>query len=344
MNNKLVFLCVILLIISILMNISFNILNKMGQVDSIKNKNINYNEKIDKELIDFKANQTILVRMSKDNNEVVAMDFNDYLRGVLASEMPASYDIEALKAQAVVARTYTYKKIEDNAELNEAHICDDFNHCQAFHTKDEIMKIWEGRGFSKELREEYWSKINEAVYTTQDLVITYDNNLIKAFFHASSPVKTESVDQIWGKISYPYLKSVENVESDEYVNRYSSVSINFNDIEKYIRENINSNYILDYTGDNINIIDYTTSLRVNEVNFAGVAISAEKLRVAFGLKSTNFDLRVENGMVIFNVIGYGHGVGLSQVGSDYLASNNIGFEDIIKYYYTGVDIVKISSF
>lgn len=337
----LVFLCVILTTISLITYIVFYISNK--EVTYIYEKD-NTEEKEIKQIIEYKANQTIMVKMTKDYGQIVAMDINDYLRGVLASEMPASYDIEALKAQAIVARTYTYKKMEDGAESGEADVCDDYNHCQAFYTKEKIMEIWTNKGYDEELRNEYWDKINTAVVETQNMVITYEGEYIKAFFHASSPIATENVDQIWGNIYYPYLVSVANVESEEYANRESCVVISFTQIEEYITENINEDFCMDYTGDNIYIYDYTTSGRVNNVDFCGVIISSEVLRVAFGLKSTQFEINIVNeDSVEFNVTGYGHGVGLSQVGSDYLAKEGMEYEEIIKYYYTGVEVIKLDS-
>ena len=339
LSKMLVFLCVILLGLSCVTYIIYYLLqsNIVVKTDTVKEK-LESKEKLS---IDFKAGQTIRVKMTKQNNEVIAMDINDYLRGVLASEMPAYYNLEALKAQAIVARTYTYRKMNEHAEGKEADICDNFNHCQAFYTKEQLMNIWTRRGDDEKTRDEYWENINKAVVQTQNKVITYNGEFIKAFFHASSPIKTENVDQIWGKSYYPYLISVDNVESNEYKNRTSEVIVTFKDMEKYIKDNIKKDFNLKYDN-NINIYSNTSSGRVKEINVCGIKISAEKLRIAFGLKSTQFCMNiVDNTSIKFEVTGYGHGIGLSQVGSDYLANKGMKAEDIIKYYYKGVEVLKL---
>ena len=138
-------ICIIILTI-ILFLINSYILKKSKQekIEEEENKKIN-----EKNTIEYKADQTIRVRYSK-TNEIVAMDINDYLRGVVPSEMPPSYNIEALKAQAIVARTYTYRKMISHGEGEDADICDNHTHCQAFYDKDTLFSIWKKRGFSDE--------------------------------------------------------------------------------------------------------------------------------------------------------------------------------------------------
>lgn len=338
MKKWLVFLCVSLLGLSFIL-ISINAILKGNNEEKL----IKQEEKEEKQIIEYKANQTIRVRLSK-TNEVVAMDINDYLRGVVPSEMPPSYNIEALKAQAIVARTYTYRKMSENAEGADADICDNFNHCQAYYNKEQLFNIWTNRGFDDETKMEYWDRVNEAVVSTQNQVVLYDGEYIKAFFHASSPVKTENVDQIWGGIEIPYLKSVENYEYENYANRNSEVFVTFSNLENTICEKVDSNFKLGQSRnltEQIKISNYTSSGRVKDIKVCNLTISAEKLRTLFGLKSTNFELYVEGEGVIFKVIGYGHGVGMSQVGANYLADTGKGYIDIIKHYYTGVDVITL---
>lgn len=298
-----------------------------------------HNDFNEKSVIEYKANQTIRVRMTK-TGEIVAMDINDYLRGVVPSEMPPSYNIEALKAQALVARTYTYMKMMEKGEGDDADICDNFAHCQAFYEKEKLFQIWRNRGFSEALIREYWEKINEAVVSTQNQVIMHDGQLIKAFFHASSPYKTENVDQIWGHTSYPYLVSVDNKEKEDYENRTSKVEIDFSEIISKIHDEINADISVDDCK-SICVNEYTTSGRVKNIKVKDFVISAEKLRVIFGLKSTDFYIETTENSVIFNVTGYGHGVGMSQVGAETYANEGYNYIDIIKHYYTGVEIKKL---
>lgn len=294
----------------------------------------------EKNIIEYKANQTIRVKICK-TGEVVAMDINDYLRGVVPAEMPPYYSIEAIKAQAVVARTYTYKRIEAHAEGEGIDICDNYAHCQAFYNKDQIIEIWKRKGYDEETIDKYWSNVNEAVVSTQDQVIVYDNKLIKAFFHASSPERTENVDQIWGGEKLPYLVSVENEETEDYPNRTSRVEISFDDFLNKLKEN---NLVTNLNSDvckDVKICDYTTSGRVKNIQVGEYKISAEKLRTLFSLRSTSFALEIKENSIVFNVIGNGHGVGLSQVGADHYAKNGISYIDIIKHYYTGVEVIKL---
>lgn len=331
MKKWLVFLCASLLCLSIIL-LCINALLQS-----------NKEEKEEKQIIEYKANQTIRVRITK-TGEVVAMDINDYLRGVVPSEMPPSYNIEALKAQAIVARTYTYRKMSENAEGADADICDSFNHCQAYYNKEQLFNIWTNRGFDDATKITYWDRVNEAVVSTQNQVILYDGEYIKAFFHASSPVKTENVDQIWGGIEIPYLKSVDNIEYENYANRNSEVFVTFSNLEKTICEKVDSNFKLGQSrslNEQIKINNSTTSGRVKDIKVCNLTISAEKLRTLFGLKSTNFELNVNDEGVIFKVTGYGHGVGMSQVGANYLADTGKDCTDIIKHYYTGVDVITL---
>lgn len=321
---------VILILCVILFCINKYITNK--NVDK-KNK---YKEFEEKNIIEYKANQTIRVKMHK-TGEVIAMDINDYLRGVVPSEMPPSYNIEALKAQAIVARTYTYRKMIVNAEGEDVDICDDHNHCQAFYNKETLFSIWKNRGFSDELIKEYWSKVNEAVVSTQNQVITYNGEYIKAFFHASSPRSTEDISQIWGGESLPYLVSVENKENEEYENRTSEVCVKFEDYISKIKEKYNTQITYEDIKNTI-IFDYTISGRVKNIKTGNVLISAENLRVMFGLKSTDFLMELNDDSINFKVTGYGHGVGMSQVGANTYANEGYSYIDIIKHYYTGVDI------
>ena len=339
MKRWLVFLCALLFSLSIILSV----INAFIKGREEKLALVKQQEKDEKQTIEYKANQTIRVKMCK-TNEVIAMDINDYLRGVVASEMPAAYNIEALKAQAIVARTYTYRKMLENVEGPEIDMCDDFNHCQAFYNKEKLFSIWTNRGFDDATKIDYWDRVNEAVVSTQNQVITYKGEYIKAFFHASSPIKTENIDQIWGGIKIPYLVSVDNVEYEDYSNRNSEVTISFSNLEKQICEKVDSTFVLskiDNLKEKIKINSYTTSGRVKDISVGSLVISAEKLRIIFGLKSTQFELNVTDNDIVFKVTGYGHGVGMSQVGANYLADNGNSYLDIIKHYYTGVEVITI---
>lgn len=331
----LLFFLVILTMSLLVINILKDKSNKNTEFE-IKNKELQ-----EKNIIEYKANETIRVKMSS-TNEVVAMDVNDYLRGVVPSEMSPTYNEEALKAQALVARTYLYKKIIEKSEGDDAEICDNFAHCQAYTPKEKLIEIWRNKGYSDIEINTFWDKVNTAVVSTQGKIVTYNGECINAYFHASSPQKTENLDQIWGCTkSLPYLVSVENEEDETYPNRTSTVTLSLDELNSIICQrgytHIDGNDL-----ESSYIFDYTTSGRVKNILIGQNIISAELLRTIFGLKSTNFTMNCTKESITFNVIGYGHGVGMSQVGANTLAGKGKNYEEIIKYYYKGVEITTLN--
>lgn len=332
------FLIIFLLLIIILSIISIKIKNKKVDAERQAKKEIQEDQDID-----LKANKTIRVKMSS-TNEIVAMDINDYLRGVVPAEMPPQYSEEALKAQAIVAMTYTYRKIQDGGINQDSDVSDDPKTCQAFYTKDKLFSIWKNKGYSEDTINEYWDKVTKAVSDTQNLVITYNGEYIKAYFHASSPGKTENVDQIWSGQNIPYLVSVESIEDNTYQWNTSSVCISYEDFKNKVVNNIDSRFSLENRSseDIIKIDSYTTSGRIKNVKIGDDIVSAEKMRTIFGLRSTNFTITLEQDDIKFDVIGNGHGIGMSQVGANYYANNGMNCIDIIKHYYTDVNVIKLN--
>ena len=164
-------------------------------------------------------------------------------------------------------------------------------------------------------------------------VITYEGNLIAAFFHANSGGRTENAKYVWGGEDVPYLQSVDGNEIDIYEDTKSFTKAEFAELIKdFVKDYDKNNYSID-------ILDYTESGRVNNLKIGDVVIKATDLRKALGLRSTNFKVRKdENDNVQFNTIGYGHGVGMSQEGANQMASEGATYEEIIKHYYTGVEV------
>ncbi len=139
------------------------------------------------------------------DGSVEELNMNEYLYGVVSAEMPANYEIEALKAQAIVARTYTIYKIKNGSKHENADICDNSNCCQAWISKENRQARWE-----EQFRDEYWEKIVKAVNDTNQRYITYNGEPINAFFHSNSGGKTELASNVWGG-TLPYLQIVETV-------------------------------------------------------------------------------------------------------------------------------------
>ena len=246
--------------------------------------------------------------------------------------MPASFEIEALKAQAIVARTYTIYQIKNGRKHEDANICSSANCCQAWISKEQRFARWED-----ELENEYWSKIVKSVNDTKGKIILYNNEPINALFHSNSGGKTELAINVWGG-NFPYFQSVETSGEDTYTSYNSEIKISKDELIKLMLEKY-SEFKIDFKDDEcIKIIEYTEGNRVQKIKIGNIEVSGVVARQIFGLKSAKFDVEIKDNEVNFKVVGYGHGVGLSQCGSDVLAKNGMSASQIIKYYYKDVVI------
>ena len=284
-------------------------------------------------------NRTIRL-LHATTGEIEEVNLDEYLYGVVSAEMPANYETEALKAQAVVARTYTIYQMRHNSNKHEnADICDNYACCQAWISKEDRISKWNG-----EEAESNWNKIEEAVNSTTGKIVTYNGEPINAFFHSNSGGVTESSVNIWGGIDYPYLKSVETAGEDGYKQYTSQVEISKQDLVNRLKEKYQDCEI-DYSQENcIQILEYTSSGRVKTIKFGNKEIAGTEARSILGLKSTNFTFSINGDIVTFSVTGYGHGVGMSQTGADSMAKSGANYEEIIKHFYTNVEITEIKSF
>lgn len=277
--------------------------------------------------------------LHSSTNEIEELSIDEYLYGVVSSEMPASYELEALKAQAVVARTYTiYQIIHNSGKHENADICDNYACCQAWISKEDRLTKWDAQE-----AESNWNKIVEAVNLTKGKVVTYKGEPINAFFHANSGGVTESSLNIWGEIDYPYLKSVETAGEEGYTQYESQVVLSQQELLNKLKTKYEDCTIDFSTPDCIQILEYTTSGRVKTIRFGNKEISGTEARTLLGLKSTNFTFSIEGENIAFSVIGYGHGVGMSQTGADALAKAGSNYEAIIKHFYTDVEIIEVNS-
>jgi len=275
--------------------------------------------------------------LHKSDNSIEEIPIDEYICGVVSAEMPANYEIEALKAQAISARTYTIYKIENSKNKHgEADICDDSTCCQAWISKQDRFQKWE-----EAERENNWNKITSAVNTTAGKIITYKNEPINAFFHSNSGGITESASNVWGEKDIPYLKSVETVGEEGYAQYSSEVILTKQELIERLKieyPDIQINYDEEEC---IKILEYTTSKRVKTIKFGNIEVSGTNARSILGLKSTNFEIKIDGDKIIFSVIGYGHGVGLSKTGANSMAKQGKNCEEIIKHFYTGVEITQL---
>lgn len=292
-------------------------------------------EEVQEEYDYGKYNKIKLLHAS--SGEVEELDLDTYLLGVVSSEMPADFEEEALKAQALVARTYTIYKIINGSKHENANICDDSKCCQAWITKEDRLNKW-----NEEDRENNWAKIEKAVNGTKGKIITYEGKPINAFFHSNSGGTTDTATAVWGGTNYPYLQAVQTSGEEAYTQYASELSLSKEEFISKIKE-YHSDFMIDFdASEQIQILDYTEGDRIKTIKIGNLNLSGVEIRNIFGLKSAKFEIIIEEDNVKFKVVGYGHGVGMSQTGADSMAKQGKNYEEIIKHYYTGVEIINFN--
>lgn len=267
-----------------------------------------------------------------ETKETEEISTKDYLFGVVAAEMPVLYNEEALKAQAVAAYTFALFRKSQNTEktydLTDNHQTD-----QSYVTKQEAEARWGDNAA------EYTEKINKILSEVENYAITYNSAPILAVYHAISYGKTEDAENIWGK-SYPYLKSVESY-GDKLCDGYvSTLTVSENEFKEALESYIDFSNKENITASEPECTDAGTvkTIKICDTDFTG-----SKIRELFSLRSSNFKLEQKDGSYNFTVYGYGHAVGLSQNGADFMAKQGSNFKEILTHYYPGCKIEKIKN-
>ena len=342
MRKILIYLFLIILsvfLIPILFTMQFNISNiNVANANNINAEQVPVVEQASPETEDYTYKEYGTIKLFHEKTgEVEELKIDEYLYGVVSAEMPAYFELEALKAQAIVARTYTIYKIINNQGKHEgADICDNSACCQAWITKEDRLARWEESN-----REDYWNRIVTAVDSTAGKIITYEGKPINAFFHSNSGGSTEVPLNVWGGSGYPYLQVVETAGEDAYSQYNSEVELTKAEVIEKIKAT-HTEIEIDFSAENaIQILERTESGRIKTVKFGNVNLSGVEARTIFGLRSANFTVEILEDKIKFTVIGYGHGVGMSQTGADALAKQGSNFEEIIKHFYVGVEIANI---
>lgn len=276
------------------------------------------------------STQTLRVLLGE--GQVEEMSMGEYLWRVVAAEMPASFEPQALRAQAVCARTYSLWKMGANTHQDQgADICSDPGCCQAYIDPQKAAENWGDKAQGNT------EKITQAVSDTAGQVMTYDGRPIQAVFFSSSTSSTEDAQAVWGN-SLPYLVSVSSPEGEEVPNYYSTVTLTRQEVEQKVKDAYPD---ADLTGDPagwLSGMTLTASGRVGSMKVGGVELSGGAVRTLFGLRSTCFQVTYQPETFTFSVTGYGHGVGMSQYGANTMAAQGSGWQDILQHYYTGVTI------
>ena len=277
------------------------------------NNNLYSNEEKE-EVID----NNIYIELYRKNGVVERIELEEYVIGVVGAEMPASFNMEALKAQAVVARTYAVNNINKNKRLT------DNNSTQNYKSNNELKNMW-GNSYNI-----YYEKIKNAVFSTKGMYLTYNGEVIDAVYHSTSNGYTEDSIYVWGN-SKPYLKSVTSIYDNTNKNFLYSMFLTYETISSKL------NNIVDMNTE-FNVLEKNNSGRIVSIEINGVTYSGVSIRNLLGLRSTDFDIEKNETGINFITRGYGHGVGMSQYGANGMANNGSDFKNILFHYYTGVSI------
>jgi len=265
---------------------------------------------------------------------VEEMDMAAYLLGVLRAEMPASFELEALKAQAIAARTYTLYKMRGGLIANhpQADACDDITCCKAYLTAADAAAAWGGMALY------YEEKLARAVAETDGQVVLYDGEPILAVFFSSANGHTQNAGAVWVE-DLPYLQSVTSPEGEDLVPNYYSVA-------SFPAERFRALFLAAYPEAELSgppeswVRDVVRSDAgfVTSLTVGGVRVRGNELRTILSLRSPSFSVSADAGGLTFRVTGYGHGVGMSQYGANALAQQGLRAEEILTHYFTGTQV------
>ena len=276
--------------------------------------------------ISLKYLSGISVRVKRSSGEIEKVPLEEYVVGVVSGEMPASFEVEALKAQSVASRTYVLKKVIDNKD-NDYDVVDTVNN-QVYLDDDELRNKW-GDNYSK-----YIEKVKRAVKETEYQYLEYDGEVITAMYFSTSNGYTEDSGVVFQQ-SLPYLKSVESKWDEDVASAFhTSKSISLQ--EFYERLGLEYNKEL-----KVEVLEKSDSNRVVRLNINGVEFNGRDVYTKLGLRSCDFEFIQVGSNVEINTKGYGHGVGLSQYGALGMAKEGYNYKEILEHYYVGAKLVNL---
>ncbi|MCL6612900.1 MAG: stage II sporulation protein D [Peptococcaceae bacterium] len=279
---------------------------------------------------------TVVHMYSHAEGKIINLSVEDYVIGVVAAEMPAEFPDEALKAQAVAARTYIMRRLTAGGVANPVHpgadVCDDHRHYQAWISGEEMKKRWGAIGFYR-----YYFKIARSVYSTRHQVMTHAGQLIDPVYHSScGGLGTVSAGEVW-KFDIPYLKGVPcpYCADPEPVRE---VFFTLAEFKKAAGEDISALPASAGGKGFFEVIERTSGGQPKTVRIGSKILPAATAREMLGLRSARFDLTLDGERVKATTTGYGHGVGMCQYGAKGMALKGKNYQEILKHYYTGIEI------
>lgn len=339
MKNPLVVLgSVVLCCITIPIIISVVSYKNIEAIDKNDASNINIVKKQDKEVINYNTvdKQSPIIKIyNSETKQDMQMDIETYLYGVLSGEMPSDFDLEALKAQAVAARTYVmYKQESENpTQHSNSVVCTDYRHCQEYKSY-ESLKQSKGEEWMKNS----YSKIKQAVDETKGQIIVYEGEPIQPLYFSTSSGKTENSEEVFSE-KYPYLQSVDSPYDKLSPKYVSTLKISNKDFVSAIKKSYSDIQIEENNlSSQIKVIETSTGGSVEKIKIGNKEITGRDVRAIFKLNSANFEINFENDYMDFIVKGYGHGVGMSQWGAAGMAEDGYLYYEILGHYYTGTTI------
>ena len=278
--------------------------------------------------------------LNHQTGEIMQLNVEEYLYGVVSAEMPAEFPLEALKAQAVAARSYLENKLANGSNKIDVHkgadVCTDSSHCKAWISKQDRFNAWDS-----DKADNYWNKIITSVNETNGEIMVYDGKPVNAVFYAISSGKTERACEVW-QSDVPYLQSVESPYDVNAPGFLSTAEFTYDEFKERIKT-----YDSEVVFDNDNPYDwYKNETRseggaVLSCEIGGKTFKGPAVRTALGLRSHNYQFEIKDGKFIFTVKGYGHGVGMSQWGARFYAEEGKNYRDILRLYYRGVSFDNI---
>ncbi|PLS17750.1 stage II sporulation protein D [Bacillus sp. M6-12] len=264
--------------------------------------------------------------------QIQKLPLETYVAGVVSAEMPADFEIEALKAQALTARTYIVNQLthKDGVALPEGADVTDTEMHQVFNSEKELKKVW-GSDYSWKIK-----KIHQAVAETAGQIITYDGTPITATFFSTSNGYTENSEAYW-EHAYPYLTSVSSPWDKNSPKFYDKKVISIREFEAKLGVKLSNSETVG------TITERTPGKRVGTVKINGKKWSGKEIREALGLKSADFDWERKGDQIVISTKGFGHGVGMSQYGANGMAKEGRTYQEIVKHYYKGVEVASSNS-
>ena len=273
------------------------------------------------------------VALLREDGTVEQMSLGEYLWGVVAAEMPASFEVEALKAQTVAARTY-WACLVGTGKHEGADVCGESVCCQAYVGRQEACDNWGDKAA------DYAARISMAVEQTDGLGVTYEGKPIQALFFSSAPGSTVDAQAVWGR-AVPYLVSVDSPEGEEVPNYHSQLTMTTGEFRTLVREQVPEADLSGPVSGWLSDFVWEPSGTVRQVNVGGITLTGGQARKLLGLRSACFGVSVSGEEMTFHVTGYGHGVGMSQYGANAMARQGKNFQDILTWYYTGAQVTVL---